>query len=109
MIGRLHCWLAAALVVLTLANARPALSGSPDPVTGLTLRETLEKGLKARRPVEFQYLARITRMVDRGQLSEPLVRSTFGWARHRPERPLQQFQFALYERAKKQGVTVPQR
>lgn len=84
-----------------------ANSGERDPVTGLTLRETLEKGLRARRPVEFRYLATITRMVDDGALPETLVRSTFGWARHRSGRPLQQFQFALYERAKKQGFDIP--
>ncbi|MGE0605776.1 MAG: hypothetical protein AB7O62_01530 [Pirellulales bacterium] len=107
MFRRWHCCLAAALVCLLLNLSRTLPAGSPDPTTGLTLRETLEKGLKARRPVEFQYLAKISRMVDRKQLSENMVRATFGWARKRPGRPLQQFQFALYEIAKEQGVEVP--
>ena len=93
---------------LTMGAITSSLAGPPDPVTGLTLRETLEKGLKARRPVEFRYIANISRMVDRGQIPESMVRSTFGWARKRSDRSLQQFQFALYERARKQGYRVPQ-
>jgi hypothetical protein len=72
--------------------------------TGLTLRQTLAMGLKARRPVEFRYVDRIASLVRTGALSESMVKSTFIWARKQPGRQLQKFDIALRERAKKKGI-----
>ena len=72
----------------------------------LDLKQQLEKGLKARRPVEFQYVANVVTMVENGTLPRALVDSTFGYARKQP-RPLQYFEFALQFRAKKAGIDVP--
>ena len=73
----------------------------------LTLQGQLEKGLKARRPVEFQYLADVVRLVEQGQLPRTLVDSSFMYARRMPSRQLQYFQFALRARASKLGIATP--
>jgi hypothetical protein len=74
---------------------------------GITLRQMLVKGLKARRPIEFEYLDTIVLMVDRGELPESLVRSTIFWAWQRYSNPLQFFQVALAERAARVGLYAP--
>lgn len=73
----------------------------------IDLRTTLEKGLRARRPVEFQYIRQISQMVAEGDLPEDLVRSTFGWARNKRPYPFQFFQRALQVRARKLGIQLP--
>jgi hypothetical protein len=67
-------------------------------VTGLDLKSQLEKGLYARRPVEFEYIEQIIQLVEDGELPRDLVTSTFVWARKKPNRRLQYFQFALQSR-----------
>jgi hypothetical protein len=74
------------------------------PFTGLTLEQTLAMGLKARRPVEFRYVQRIAALVASGELPQSMVIGTFIWARKQPGRPLQKFDLALRERAKKKGI-----
>ncbi|HEY2894076.1 MAG TPA: hypothetical protein VGJ16_07680 [Pirellulales bacterium] len=76
-------------------------------VTGLDLQTQLEKGLLARRPVEFQYIEQIVALVDSGDLPRDMVTTTFVWARKRPTRQLQYFQFALATRARKLPVVLP--
>lgn len=73
----------------------------------IELRTMLEKGLRARRPEEFEYLAQISQMVTDGELSEKLVRSTFAWARKKRPYPFQYFQRALEVRAKRLGIRLP--
>lgn len=99
------------IVIATLAG-NLARSADPPPisaggVTGLDLKTQLEKGLKARRPVEFAYIAQIITMVEDGELPESLVATTFVWARKKPNRQLQYFQFALNARAKNLKVKMP--
>jgi hypothetical protein len=76
-------------------------------VTGLDLKTQLEKGLKARRPVEFEYIDQIVQLVEQGQLPRKLVVSTYLWAQRRPWRQLQYFQFALQARARGLNVDLP--
>jgi hypothetical protein len=96
-----------------LVSAATLLAASPPPsingggVTKLDLKSQLEKGLKARRPVEFAYIAQIIDLVEAGELPQSLVTSTFIWARQRPTRQLQYFQFALAARAKGLNVQLP--
>ncbi len=73
----------------------------------IDLRATLEKGLRARRPQEFRYLAQIAQMVTDGDLPESLVRTTFGWARTKRPYPFQYFQRAMQVRARKLGIALP--
>lgn len=44
-----------------------------------SLKDQLEKGLRARRSVEFQFLARVAQLVDSGALSRELVQGSFSW------------------------------
>ena len=103
-----------ALVAVSLTGLAVGFAQAADPkpiadggVTGLDLKTQLEKGLKARRPVEFQYIAQINKLVEEGKLPRNLVASTFIWARKLPNRNLQYFQFALQARARNLHVKLP--
>ncbi|MGD9724667.1 MAG: hypothetical protein AB7O59_25400 [Pirellulales bacterium] len=96
------------MLLLSLA----ARAASPPPVdgggvTGLDLKTQLEKGLKARRPVEFEYIAEIVKLVEKEELPRQLVTTTYQWAQRQPTRQLQYFQFALQARARGLKVTLP--
>jgi hypothetical protein len=68
----------------------------------------LNMGLKARRPVEFDYLQQVVALVDQGELPKTLVDTTFVWAYKKPtRRRLQYFQFALRARANQLGYPTP--
>lgn len=105
-----HYVLLTAIVCLLLGNVLraaepPAVAAGG--VTGLDLRTQLQKGLRARRPVEFEYINEIIALVESGELPKPLVTTTFVWARKQPTRQLQYFQFALQTRAKGLDVKLP--
>jgi hypothetical protein len=103
----LVCLFVAALLV---CRALPAASPPPidaGGVQGLDLKTQLEKGLYARRPVEFAYIAEIVKLVEEGKLPYKLVATTFTWAQQQPVRKLQYFQFALATRARKLPVKLP--
>ncbi len=100
------------LVVLAAICCAPAQADGPLPfdgggVTGLTLKTQLEKGLKARRPVEFQYIDQIINLVEEGKLPRKLVVTTYLAAQQQPSRPLQYFQLALAARARGLNVRLP--
>ena len=76
-------------------------------VTGLTLKTQLEKGLKARRPVEFEYIDQIIQLVEDGKLSRKLVVTTYLKAQQEHRHPLQYFQIALEARARGLNVELP--
>jgi hypothetical protein len=42
-----------------------------------SLQDQLEKGLRARRPSEFQFLARVVVLVNQGRLTREVVQGTF--------------------------------
>ncbi len=77
------------------------LSSDLDYLTQLNL------GLKARRPVEFDYIKQVVALVDQGLLPKTLVDTTFVWAYKKPTRRLQYFQFALRARANQLGYATP--
>ena len=70
------------------------------------LKDELEAGLKARRPQEFQFIAKVVDMVNRKQLPLEMVRSTFIWARKKKPYPYPFFERALIQRAAKIGVRI---
>jgi hypothetical protein len=78
-------------------------------VQGLDLKTQLEKGLRARRKVEFEYISQIIKLVEDGELPRELVTTTFVWAVRQPSRQLQYFQFALQSRvrAAKLNIDMP--
>ncbi len=79
---------------------------SLEKAAGTTLRQTLEAGLKARRPQEFAFLARVVGKVEDGTLPRSLVESTFFWARRQGRYPLVYFEAGLRLRAKRIGVVI---
>lgn len=93
----------AALATATVSTGRMAWA---DNNPTLDLRQTLEKGLKARRPVEFRFVARVIELVEAGVLPKKTVQSTFLWARKKPDHPFQYFQRALTIRAGLIGVQL---
>ncbi len=113
MVHKVPRWLGPLVLGLWVLAAGDASAASPPPplngggVSGLNLQTQLEKGLKARRPVEFQYIDQIMKLVEAGTLPVPLVETTYGWARKQPgNRQLQYFQFALQARVKAAGLNV---
>ncbi len=81
-------------------SAQPIADGGPD------LQTTLEKGLKARRPVEFAFIAQVIQLVDDGTLPENMVLTSFLWARkHRPY-PYPYFAASLRRQAATLGVSL---
>ena len=73
------------------------------------LHQQLKSGLKARRPQEFAFIAKVVTMVENDHLPIDLVISTFLWVRQNPQArdyPFVYFQQTLRERAKRLGITV---
>jgi hypothetical protein len=104
--------IAGILALLVAFGSLPSRADGPLPfdgggVTGLTLKTQLQKGLKARRPVEFQYIDQIIELVEDGKLSRKLVVTTYLAAQQQPSRPLQWFQMALAARARGLNVRLP--
>jgi hypothetical protein len=108
-----------ALWALALVVA-PAAIGLPDGSDGqvrtgevaqtASLQDTLEKGLRARRPEEFHYIGLVVARVNEGKLPLELVIGTFQWAREKAKHknyPFPYFVRALRERAAKQGLDAP--
>lgn len=110
-------WLAAMvsarLAWLLLALCAPA--GAALPPTGVvrstpaiqtSLKDRLEKGLRARRPQEFAFVVQVVELVQTGSLPQTLVDKTFFWARAKRRHPFQYFQWALTLRARMLGVSL---
>src|SRR5262245_60770061 len=89
-----------AACITTVAALPPAALGDNPQVN---LKTMLEKGLKARRPVEFRFVARVVELVENGTLPKKMVQKTFLWARKQPEHPFQYFQRALQIQASEIG------
>jgi hypothetical protein len=70
-----------------------------------SLKDQLEKGLKARRPQEFAFIARVVTLVEQGILPRTLVDSTFLWARS-ARHPFQYFERGLRVRARRLGIPL---
>jgi hypothetical protein len=95
--------LAGALFLHPIAAVRAADNGT---ATVPTLKDKLEKGLKARLPSEFAFIATVVSKVNDGTLPLSLVDSTFLWARKRSDRPFEYFQHGLTLRAQMIGVAL---
>jgi hypothetical protein len=95
-----------ASVSLTVPADDPPI-GAGDLPSDLNYLSQLNMGLKARRPVEFDYIKQVVCLVDQGLLPKTLVDTTFVWAYKKPTRRLQYFQFALQARANQLGYPTP--
>lgn len=102
------CLAAAERCAHAISFARPSPHGTLNPFSprGITLKDRLEKGLKARRPSEFAFVARVVAMVERNELPLRLVDGTFLWARRKPHHEFQYFRRALIVRAARIGVKL---
>jgi hypothetical protein len=75
---------------------------------GISLKQALEKGLKARRPSEFTFIKLVVEKVEQGKLPSKMVERTFLWARdNKQPHPMPYFERALQIQAKKIGVNLP--
>ena len=88
------------------ATSATAPESSPVAVDVADLQEQLETGLRARRPEEFAFLARVVQFVEQGQLPLKLVKETFLWARERDRYPYPYFERAIKIRAARIGVQL---
>ena len=95
-----------ALFVVVLATAPAIAAPGINSGARITLKEMLEKGLKARRPSEFAYIAMVAERVESGTLPRSLVESTFLWARKKRPHPFPYFQQGLALRAKKARIPL---
>jgi hypothetical protein len=86
--------------------AQEQTSSSLGKAAGTTFKKTLEAGLRARRPQEFAFIARVVTLVENGTLPRSLVESTFFWARRQGRYPVLYFEAGLRLRAKRIGVML---
>lgn len=100
------CLLLGMLAVMLLAMTPAPRAEASLLKPQLTLKETLEKGLKCRLPSEFAFVKRVVYLVDQGILPEDLVYSTFIWARRNPNIPFPYFKQGLIVRAARIGITI---
>lgn len=103
-------WFALAISFLCFGIWTPTGKAQTSPGLGkaasASLRQTLEAGLKTRRPQEFAFVALVAQKVEQGQLPRSMVEGTFFWARRRGQYPFVYFESAMRLRAKRIGVTL---
>ena len=77
------------------------------PYVQITLRQQLEKGLKCRRPVEFQFVDHVADLVDQGKLPIDMVNKCFDWSRQKNSfRPFVYFARSLTIMAEQNGFSL---
>ncbi len=102
---RRRSFLMASLAFATLGIAGQATEPAVDGPTA-NLEQTLKNELRARRPVEFEFIHMVAVKVQTKELPAELVQSTFLWARkHRPY-PYQYFERGLRVRAQRIGIDL---
>jgi hypothetical protein len=107
-----HKWLAFALVAAGLGTplvwrqfaAADDLITTDRGTTKVSLQVQLEKGLRAMRPQDFEFLAVVLQQVDDGELPRDLVDQAFLWARRQRSFRVQYFEKVLRLLAQRQGV-----
>jgi hypothetical protein len=72
-----------------------------------SLEDTLKFGLRARRPIEFQFVAAVAKLTDEGKLPRAYVLAAFDYARkRRPHIPIPYFEFVVRKKAEELGVDI---
>jgi hypothetical protein len=97
-------WLAVELVRSPMARAQTA--GARPGSSGVSLRDQLARGLRARRPVEFQFVDQVVALVEQGVLPLTMVQTTYLWARRKSTYPFAYFMVALTRRARAIGIQL---
>jgi len=99
-------------VVVDLATRQVGQAAQNKDATGsgvASLKDQLEKGLRARRPVEFQFVRRVAQLVDSGDLTVQFVQGSFSWTVKKYEKRkylVPYFEQVLRQRAKAEKITV---
>ena len=75
-----------------------------DGTTRVSLRIQLERGLRAMRPVEFQFLHEVLAQVKKGKLPKDMVEQAFVWARRQGSYRVQYFEKALRALARRNQI-----
>lgn len=87
----------------------PDFAQAPGGETGVftaDLQDRLEKDLRARRPVEFEFIAKVVEMVENDTLPLALVNRCYLWARRQAKFPFQHFENAVRKEARRIGVLI---
>ena len=96
-------------VATKLNSVSVAQTETASGATIASLEDQLQKGLNARRQIEFQFLDRIVALVDQGRLSREFVQGTFNFTRERyrdRKYRVPVFEQVLRQRAKRAGNTA---
>lgn len=75
-----------------------------DGTTRVSLKVQLERGLRAMRPVEFQFLHEVLDQVNAGTLPQDMVEQAFLWAQKQRAYRVQYFEKALQSLAQQNNV-----
>lgn len=93
-------------LLATPAFAEPPGSASADVAD---LKEQLEKGLKARRPEEFAFIAKVVTMVNQNRLPLSIVKGSFFFVRKKYQSKkylVPYFERVLRAHAAREGIRV---
>ena len=94
--------LALSMLVPSVASHRPVWAG----VRTVSLQERLEKGLRARRPQEFAFIAKVSKLVEAKVIPRKMVDATFFWARRKRRWPYQYFEFGMRRQAARMKIAI---
>ena len=103
-------WLS--LLVITLWPGAQLAHAQDGPVVAqglngdVTLRELLEKDLRARREVEFTFIRRVVARVEEKKIPLDTVITMYKWSKKKPRRPYQYFEQGMKVHAKRLGVDL---
>jgi hypothetical protein len=99
------------LSLLVVSSARPTYA-QDGPVVAetangeLTLRELLEKDLRARREVEFTFIQHVVDRVEEKKIPLDTVITMYKWSKQKSHRPYQYFEKGMKVQAKRLGVDL---
>ena len=108
---RLATFVALLLLVAIFASGKPARA-QDGPIVNeglggeLTLRELLEKDLRARREGEFKFIGRVVARVEEGKIPLETVITMYKWSKKKSHRPYQYFEKGMKVQAKRLGVDL---
>ena len=100
---------------LVLANWNESVRAGDGPVVSstrdgeLTLRELLEKDLRAKRDVELTFIQRVVDRVEEEKIPLKTVMIMYKWSKSKSNRPYQYFEKGMKVQAKRLGVDLLKR
>lgn len=103
---RLRMWVVVVLFLRTLGGTALAqqVRAAATPAVQATLKDQLEKALRARRPQEFGAIAEVLEGVEQGTLPLDIVQTSFNWSRKKRANRVQYFILAVNAQARRRGI-----